>query len=183
MPFLVGDRIVLRDYRKEDLPYMRKWVNDNEITKYLSNIFLYPHTLHDTESFLNSLLEGRAGYKGFVIANKDTEEYIGQIDLIKIDWVNRVGTLGIVIGTKENLGKGYGTEAIKLLQEFAFNKLNLHKLELEVRDFNVRAINCYKKCGFIEEGRKRESFFADGKYHDTVIMGVLKREYLDLIKN
>lgn len=183
MPYLIGERIILRDYRKEDLPYMRKWVNEYEITQYLSNIFLYPHSLHDTESFLNSIIEGRAGFKGFVIAKKDTEEYIGQIDLVKIEWVNRIGTLGIVIGTKENLGKGYGTEAIKLLQDFAFNKLNLHKLELEVRDFNDRATNCYKKCGFIEEGRKRECFFADGKYYDNIQMGILKREYLSLIEN
>ena len=115
--------------------------------------------------------------KGFIIAHKDTEEYIGQLDLIKIDWPNRVGTIGIVIGTKENLGKGYGTEAIKLLQDFVFNKLNLNKLELDVRSFNERAIACYKKCGFIEEGRIRENFYVDGKYTDTIRMGLLKREW------
>lgn len=177
MPRLIGERIMLREYRKEDLPYMRKWVNDDEITQFLSNIFLYPHTLNDTENFLNTMLEGNTSIKGFVIANKETEEYIGQIDLIKLDWVNRVGTLGIVIGNKEYLSNGYGTEAIKLLQEFAFNKLNLHKLYLEVRAFNERAIRCYKKCGFKEEGRIRENFFVDGKYTDTLFMGVLKREY------
>lgn len=107
MARLIGDRIVLREYRREDLPYMRKWVNDIEITQYLSNIFLYPHTLNETENFLNNILQGASNFKGFVIAHKDTEEYIGQIDLIRIDWVNRVGTLGIVIGTKDNLSKGY----------------------------------------------------------------------------
>lgn len=157
---------------------MRKWVNDIEITKYLSHIFLYPHTLNTTESFLNSILEGNSGIKGFIIAHKTTEEYIGQIDLIKIDWINRIGTLGIVIGSREYLGKGYGTEAIKLIQKFAFNSLNLNKLDLEVRDYNERAIKCYKKCGFQEEGRIREAFFVDGKYTDTIFMGILKREYL-----
>lgn len=178
MPILTGDRIILREYRKDDLPYMRKWVNDIEITKYLSHIFLYPHTLNTTESFLNSILEGNSGIKGFIIAHKATEEYIGQIDLIKIDWINRIGTLGIVIGSREYLGKGYGTEAIKLIQKFAFNSLNLNKLDLEVRDYNERAIKCYKKCGFQEEGRIREAFFVDGKYTDTIFMGILKREYL-----
>ncbi len=177
MPRLMGERIMLREYKKDDLPYIRKWVNDSEITKFLSNVFLYPHTLNDTENFLNIMLQGNGNVKGFVIANKDTEEYIGQIDLIKIDWVNRVGTIGIVIGNKEYLSHGYGTEAIKLLQEFAFNKLNLHKLELQVRAFNDRAISCYKKCGFKEEGRIRENFYAEGKYSDTVHMGVLKREF------
>lgn len=177
MPNLAGKRIVLREYRKEDLPYMRKWVNNSEITKYLSHIFLYPHTLNTTEDFLNSMLQGNSGIKGFIIAHKETEEYIGQIDLIKIDWVNRVGTLGIVIGTTEYLGRGYGTEAIKLIQKFAFNRLNLHKLDLEVRAYNERAIRCYKKCGFKEEGRIRENYFFDGKYTDTLFMGILKSEY------
>ncbi len=102
----------------------------------------------EQKKFLNAMLEGNTDMKGFVIAHKDTEEYIGQIDLINIDWVNRIGTIGIVIGSKENLNKGYGTKAIKLLQEFAFNKLNLHKLDLEVRAYNERAINCYKKMWF-----------------------------------
>ncbi|WP_352418691.1 GNAT family protein [Proteiniborus sp.] len=178
MPILTGKRIILREYRKEDLTYIRKWVNNLEITQHLSHIFLYPHTMNATESFLNSMLDGSSGMKGFIIANKETEEYIGQIDLIKIDWVNRVGTLGIVIGNTEKLGKGYGTEAIKLIQEFAFNKLNLHKLDLEVRAYNKRAIKCYKKCGFIEEGRIRENYFIDGKYTDTLFMGILKNEWV-----
>jgi len=160
------------------LPYIRNWVNDPEITNYLSNIFLYPHTVNETEKFLNAMLEGKANMKGFVIAYKDTEEYIGQIDLINIDWINRIGAIGIVIGNKENLNKGYGTEAIKLLQEFAFNKLNLHKLELEVRAYNKRAINCYKKCRFKEEGRIRENFYINGEYTDTLFMGILKREWM-----
>src|SRR5699024_4648216 len=143
--------------------------------KYLSNIFLYPQSKIDTENFLEYMQRGNPNNRGFVIAHKDTEEYIGQLDLLKIDWPNRKASIGIVIGTKKNLGKGYGTEAIQVLQEFAFNKLNLHKLELEVRAFNHRAIACYKKCGFVEEGHIRENFFIDGKYTDTIYMGVLKR--------
>jgi RimJ/RimL family protein N-acetyltransferase len=181
MPRLIGERIMLREYKKEDLHSIRKWVNDDEITRFLSDNFVYPHTLNDTEKFLNSMLESTTNARGFIIAKKDTEEYIGQIDLIKIDWVNRIGTLGIVIGNKEYLSKGYGTEAIKLLEHFAFNNLNLHKLELEVRDFNDRAIHCYKKCGFKEEGRMRENFYSDGKYTDTLYMGILKREFEELL--
>lgn len=177
MAILVGDRIILREYRKDDLPYLRKWVNNPEITKYLSHIFVYPHTMTETETYLNSLIDGSSGIKGFVIANKEDEEFIGQIDLVKIDWINRIASLGIVIGNTENLGKGYGSEAIKLIQEFAFNRLNLHKIELEVREYNHRAIACYKKCGFVEEGRIRQNHFIDGKYTDTLLMGILKSEW------
>ena len=175
MSILIGERIILRDYRQDDLIHMRNWVNDHDITKYLSNVFLYPHSIYDTENFLEFMMKGSINTKGFVIAHKNTEEYIGQLDLLKIDWPNRKAAIGITIGTKENLGNGYGTEAIGVLQEFAFNKLNLHKLELEVREFNHRAIACYKKCGFIEEGRLRDDFYVDGAYSDTIVMGVLKK--------
>lgn len=172
---LTGERVILREYREEDFIHMRKWVNDYEITKYLSNLFIYPHTVKDTENFLKSMISGEM--KGFIIANKDTEEYIGQLDLINIDWINRIATMGIVIGSKEHLDKGYGTESIKLLQGLVFNKLNLNKLALDVRDFNTRAIACYKKCGFQIEGKIRDSYYEDGKYTDTIHMGLLKREW------
>lgn len=177
MPRLYGERIMLREYKKEDLGCMRMWVNDSEVTKNLSDIFLYPHTLNATENFLNAILEGKSEEKGFVIAHKETEEYIGQIGLIDIDWRNRVAVLGIVIGTETNRGKGYGTEAIKVLQEFVFNSLNLNKLELQLRDYNLRGYNCYLKCGFKEEGRKRQDFYCNGRYTDTIHMGILKSEY------
>ncbi|MEC0178398.1 GNAT family protein [Paenibacillus favisporus] len=180
MPQLIGSRIVLREYRKEDLIFMRKWCNDPEIVDNLSDIFLFPHTLNGTEQYLNSILEGKTEQKGFIIADKNTEEYIGQIDLFRLDWKNRSAELGIVIGIKEHLGKGYGTEAIKLLQGFVFNRLNLNRLQLEVHDFNERAYQCYLKCGFKEEGRLREKVFIHGRYSDTIYMSILKREYEEL---
>jgi len=177
MPKLTGKRIVLREYRKDDLIHMRKWVTNPNISDNLSDIFLYPNTMNQTESFLNSMLEGSANIKGFIIADKESEEYIGQIDLVNIDWKNRVAELGIVIGDEEKLGKGFGSEALMLLEEFVFNRLNLNKLQLTVHDYNKGAYKCYSKCGFKEEGRIRENFFINGRYTDIIHMGILKREY------
>lgn len=177
MSRLIGDRIFLREYSRDDLKFMRQWCNDPEIVDNLSDVFLFPHTENGTEQYLNSILEGKTEQKGFVIADKVTKEYIGQIDLFKIDWKNRSTELGIVIGIKKYLGNGYGTEAIKLLQNFVFNKLNLNRLQLEVHDFNERAYKCYIKCGFTEEGRLRENNFVNGRYSDTIYMSILKREY------
>ncbi|GAE06805.1 aminoglycoside N6'-acetyltransferase [Paenibacillus sp. JCM 10914] len=168
---------MLREYRAEDLPSMRRWCNDPEIVDNLSDAFLYPITLNGTEEYLNSVLNGETDQKGFIIAHKDTEEYIGQIDLFRIDWKNRSTELGIVIGMKEFHGHGYGTEAIMLMQEFVFNRLNLNRLQLEVNDFNTRAYQCYLKCGFKEEGRFRERTYINGRYADSIYMSILKREY------
>lgn len=174
---IYGERIMLREYKKEDLDSMRRWVNNPEIVDNLSDIFLYPHTVNSTEEFLNNMLQCKSDIMGFVVADIDTEEYIGQIDLVKIDWKNRVGEMGIVIGCKENLGQGYGKEAIKLFQKFVFESLNLNRLELKVHDYNTRARKCYVKCGFEEEGRIRQCFYKFGKYTDHIIMGILKNEY------
>lgn len=176
MPIILGERIILREYRKEDLKDIREWVNDPEVVENMSDIFLYPHTLTQTENWLTAQLEGK-GHQGFVIAHKDSQEYIGQIDFIEIDWRNRVGEIGIVIGAAANRGQGFGSEAIRLLQQFAFDTLNLNKIELKVHDYNERAFRCYLKCGFREEGRLREGFYKQGRYTDYILMGILKREY------
>lgn len=119
-------------------------------------------------------------HKRFVIAHKETEEYIGQIDIYKIDWKNRTAELGIVIGFNDYLNKGYGSEAIKLSQEFVFDQMNLNRLQLDVSDFNERAYRCYLKCGFKEEGRLRHRYYNNGSYVDSIIMGILKEEYQEM---
>lgn len=177
MPKLVGKRIVLREYRQEDFEFIKMWVTNPLIVDNLSDIFLYANTVNQTEAFLNMMLENKSDNRGFIIADKETEEYIGQIDFVHIDWKNRTAEIGIVIGSEENLGKGYGSEAIRVLEDFAFNRLNLHKLQLKVYEFNQRGYKCYLKCGFKEEGRIRENYFIYGKYHDTIHMGILKEEY------
>lgn len=178
MPRIYGQNIMLREYMKEDLPHMYEWVNDPDIVSNLSDIFLFPNTLNGVENYLNYILEGKASNEAhFVIAVKSTGKYLGQIDLKEIDWKNSVADLGIVIGKKENLGKGIGTEALKLLQNFVFERLNLNRLELAVHEDNERAKACYLKCGFIEEGRCRQKRYKNGKYIDMVLMSILRDEY------
>ena len=70
---------------------------------------------------------------------------------------------------------------MKILIEYGFNTLNLNRLDLKVNDFNLRAIKCYQKLGFIEEGRMRQSCFRNGEYHDQLIMSILRSEWKDRI--
>lgn len=179
MPRLLGKRIMLREYKREDFQSIRKWVNDPEVVDNLSDIFLSPHTIEMTEAFLNSVLKGEQEKTyHFVIADMKTEDYIGQIDLIHVDWKNRIAELGIVIGKRENRGKGFGSEALGLLQEFVFNRLNMNRLQLMVHSYNTGAYRCYLKSGFKEEGRMRESIYINGKYFDKIILSMLKSEFL-----
>ncbi|MFQ6000848.1 MAG: GNAT family N-acetyltransferase [Anaerolineae bacterium] len=103
--------------------------------------------------------------------------HIGNIGLHEIDHKDGKATLGIVIGEKGYWDQGYGTDAIKALLRFAFEELNLHRLYLSVFDFNKRAIRCYEKCGFRQEGVLRESLFRAGRYQNEILMGILRQEF------
>jgi RimJ/RimL family protein N-acetyltransferase len=80
-------------------------------------------------------------------------------------------------------GKGYGSEALKLLLQFAFLELNLHRIGLDVISYNEPAIRSYIRSGFSEEGRVREAIYREGKRYDRIYMGLLKQEWLALEGN
>ncbi len=178
MGYMIGERVMLREYRREDIESIRKWRNNVEITRFLSHIFLPPQTDPVTEDFLERVLSGRHNDYNFVIADKDTQAYIGQVDLFNLQSINRTAELGVVIGDLEKVGKGIGTEAITLMLGFAFLRANLQRIDLWVNANNPRAIRCYEKCGFVREGVRRHCHFEDGDYIDLVMMGALREEWL-----
>lgn len=90
---------------------------------------------------------------------------------------DRRAALAIGIEDPAYLGKAYGAEAIRLALTFAFER-GLHRISLRVLASNARAVACYRKCGFIEEGRERETAFVEGSWQDDLIMGLLDREFV-----
>ncbi|MGE5572869.1 MAG: GNAT family N-acetyltransferase [Bacteroidota bacterium] len=177
---LCSNRVVLREFRREDIGPIHQWVNNENIIKYLT-FPLFPQSLEETTEFLERQLhkKGAPNEGIFAIALKDDPklEYIGAIGLHAIDYRNRHCELGIVIGREDLLGKGLGREAIGLALEFAFNFLNMHKVNLRVFEYNERGRRCYLKCGFREEGRIREQRFYDSRYWDEIIMGMTGDEF------
>jgi RimJ/RimL family protein N-acetyltransferase len=95
---------------------------------------------------------------------------------MKIEWKDRVASAGIVIGEKEHWGRGVGRDAMTTLARFAFDELNLHRIELQVLDDNERARRCYAACGFRCEGVRRQAIFRGGRYHDVTSMALLADE-------
>lgn len=91
-------------------------------------------------------------------------EYLGNIGFHNIDWKNRNAEVGIVIGKKEYWDKRYGTDAMYTLLDFAFSRMNLHKICLSVFDFNLGATRSYQKCGFKKEGNLREMFYNEPRF-------------------
>jgi RimJ/RimL family protein N-acetyltransferase len=171
---LEGKLVRLRAIEPEDLDRNFEWVNDHDVTRHL--VIRYPLS-RDVE---RGFVEGRnANSFANTILAIETKEgvHIGNCGLHEVQPENRKASLGIMIGDKQYWSNGYGTDAVTTLLRFGFGEMNLNRVWLHVFEFNERAIACYKKCGFVEEGRLRENHYGEGRYWDTVTMGILRSEY------
>lgn len=167
--------IKLRKLSASDYTTYHDWRNDIEVMETTSpQLDIY--TLEETEQYISAIVS-QSTAKGYLIEYKETEQTVGIVSLINIDYKNRSAECIIDIGVKDMWGKGIGTAAISLILEFAFNELNLQRVYLQVFSFNERAIKLYEKMGFVHEGKFRQALYRSGKWHDIVIMGILKDEY------
>lgn len=107
----------------------------------------------------------------------DAGGFIGHIRFHSLAPADRRAALAIGIEHPDYLGRGFGAEAIRLALAYMFER-GLHRISLRVLASNARAIACYRKCGFVEEGRERETAFVGGAWRDDLIMGILDREFV-----
>lgn len=122
-------------------------------------------------------LRGPAGQNRAVYAIHSSSKAVGIAQLYQIAPFQRRANLGIFIGPSAERGCGVGHVASCLLLDFAFNGLDLRRVELEVQASNTAAIQLYERLGFVREGVKRQDYFADGAYWDTYLYGLLKEEF------
>lgn len=171
---ITGDRLYLSPFNAEDPESYAKWaewMNDRTV----SDNFGGHHNLVSVADAKKTVAELQGCRFDIVLLEDD--ELIGHISLHDIDHRNRHCFMGIVIGDEDHRGKGYGTEAVRLLLEFGFKTMNLHNIMLSVHADNHEAITCYKKIGFREAGRRREWVFKNGKYIDVLYMDMLSNEF------
>lgn len=176
-----SERIILRKMTAQDAEVYHKWRNDIDVMQTTAPL-LDVYTIEETEKFVNQIISGSSS-KSYIIVEKQSKKPIGVTSLIKIDYKNRNAECIIDIGEKDAWGKGYGAEAMKLLLDYGFMELNLHRIYLRVFSFNSRAIKLYEKVGFKQEGISREAIFRNGAWHDIIHMAVLQSEYFGKIKN
>lgn len=170
------DKLYLRKVRSDDVDVYHEWRNDIDVMKTTSP-FLNVYTYEDTKDFFDNVILASGGSEGYIIMDKTEDIEVGIVSLTNIDYKNSNCEIIIDLGNKEFWGKGYGRIASELLLNFAFKEMNIHRVYLNVFSFNERAIGLYKKIGFVEEGRSRESIFRNGEYHDVVQMGLLASEF------
>jgi ribosomal-protein-alanine N-acetyltransferase len=172
--FLEGDRIYLRGVCPDDVneAYYR-WMNDPEVNKYLESRF-YPHSLERLRDYVCSKL-GDQENPFFAIILKEGDRHIGNIKLGPINTIHRFADIGIIIGEQDCWGKGYGTEAIRLIVEYAFNTLNLHKVTAGFYKPNIKSMKAFEKAGFSQEGVRKSHCYCDGKYVDDILFGLVRK--------
>ncbi len=178
---LRGKSVLLRPVRRSDTSCFLKWFNDPEVVQYIDHYL--PMTEMGEEKFIEELGTTRA--KSDVIFVIEVVEGasakpIGNCGLHRISAKDHNAVFGIVIGEKDYWSKGYGLEAARLLINYGFQQLNLHRISSSALAYNERSIKLHKRIGFREEGRFREGIFKNGQYHDVLQFGILRDEWKGL---
>lgn len=173
--FLKGNKIDLCPLDANgDLAHYVSWVNNQENTRYMS-VGSYPTTENQLKEYIESFHPRVGILLGIVMRNGN--RHIGNITLHHIDHQNRTGEIGILIGDSKVQGKGFGSEAVRLIARHAFFRLNLNKLTTGMVVENVPSQKMFEKVGFKLEGRLRQHFYKDGKYLDCLRFGLLRSEF------
>lgn len=162
----------IRPLEKKDLPYIYQQENSRKV---MALWFQEAYTSFDELELLYDRHVLDQTERRFVV--EDDKQFIGVVELMYIDGLHRHTEIKIIIHP-DYQGNGYAQMAIKAGIEYAFKVLNMHKFYLYVDVDNDAAIHIYKKVGFIEEGILRGHFFAEGKYHDSMMMGMLATEFV-----
>ena len=175
--FLEGEIVFLRAFESEDKSVIAQL--ENHPTPRSTLLYALPTSpQQQLEKTLKQIDDPNTIV--LTICNKKTANPIGQTGFFRIDWVGRMTTFYIGISDKSNQGKGFGKETVKLMLEYAFDILNLHRVQLHVATENIAAIKVYEQNGFLVEGLLREAMYGQGKYHDFHLMGILKKDYIKL---
>lgn len=176
---LIGEQIVLRPLKIEDLDKTHEWRNNLELIKLTQGI-RFPKSLEmDREWFENALNDKSNRNIYFGIDEIETGEFVGIIQLNSIDYISGTAIWGFIIGDKINQGRGFSVEAPTLLFDYAFNILNLRKIFGYPISFNNATLHMHKKIGnFVEEGRLKSHVFFDGRFHDVLILSLFRKDYL-----
>jgi len=174
-PFIVGERIYLRPLEPaQDNHLYSTWMNDEEIRRYFS---IYPTSDTRGKERLE-LLYKDGKHIIFGVALNENNRLIGLVGLNDINYINQSAEFYIIIGDRSAWGKGYGTEATKLMLRYGFMELNLNRIQSQTMEVNIGGWRADEKAGFKYEGMLREAIQRFGKYHDVRVSSVLRSEYL-----
>ena len=175
---LIGENVILRPLKIEDLEKTHKWRNNLELIKLTQGVRVPKSLEMDREWFNNALIDKSNRNIYFGIDEIKTNEFVGIIQLNSIDYISGTAIWGFIIGEKDKHGKGYSVEAPNLLFQYAFNVLNLRKVTGYPIAFNNATMRMHQKIGnFIQEGELKKQVYFDGNYHNVLILSLFKEDF------
>jgi RimJ/RimL family protein N-acetyltransferase len=171
---LEGSKVRLRPVREEDLPHFVRWLNDRDVLQWLT--LPKPPTMDEEQQWWEA-------------EQRDPNDIVWAIETLdgrllgdmalRPNPLGRWADLGLFIGEKGVWSRGYGTDAVRTLLRYAFAGMRLNRVSLTADELNARALRCYEKCGFVREGLMRQHRVVDGQFRNTVMMGILREEFLE----
>lgn len=171
-----GKTVRLSRLTRDDANAMAAWTEDAGYLRLQDTEIAALETADEVVASIDRQNDSSTTF-AFGIRRIGDDALVGTIGLYDIAWANRTAWVGVGIGNREDWGKGYGSEAMGLVMSYAFDELNLHRLQLTVIDYNPRALEMYEKLGFAREGVYREFIERDGERHDLILYGLLRPEW------
>lgn len=168
------ERTYFRPLERKDLPKRAEWLNHPVVRETL--LLRFPVSLAETEMWFEHILQDSTR-RDFVIFLKKTDEPIGVIGWLNIDWVHRKAEASMAIGRADLWRKGIGTEALHKLLDYGFNELGLNRQYAYVLDFNTGSLKMALRSGFKREGLLKQDVLIHGEYHNRIMLGVTRETF------
>jgi len=167
--------IELKALESKDVDLFYNWINDDEVIRYSLSIFQKLFSKAEIEQWYEKLLNDSKNLNlGLYL--KENGCLIGYAGICNISKMNKSGEYFIFIGDKTQWGRGISTEVTKNIVKIGFDELDLHRIYLSVSEPNIGGLKSYKKAGFKEEGILRDAAFREGRFHNKIVMSILKME-------
>jgi RimJ/RimL family protein N-acetyltransferase len=176
-----GRLVTLRAIEERDLAALQSWENDPAVQDGIGET--HPPSSMDFHDAWFRALKSDPLSQRLIVDTPDLGA-IGLSSIVNIDWRHRHAWHGLVLGAAESRGKGYGTDAIMATMRYAFDELDLERLDGAMIEYNERSLATYcgKRLGWKIEGRRRHYFFRKGRYWDQVLVGITRQDYLDTVE-
>jgi RimJ/RimL family protein N-acetyltransferase len=172
--------IELEYFEHSDFTQLINWIDSpKSLLQWGGPAFGFPLTTDQLEKYIENANNDYSDTLVYKVMDSESGDVIGHISLGKIDRKNKSARVGkVLVGDKNVRGKGIGQLMIKEILKIAFEELKLHRVGLGVFDFNVSAIACYEKAGFIKEGLLRDTGKNGEEYWNQWEMSILENEWV-----
>ncbi|MFP4545610.1 MAG: GNAT family N-acetyltransferase [Methanomassiliicoccales archaeon] len=173
-PLITADMVGLRSLESPDFPYLHKWFNAPRVRESMGARRCPDFVSMEEE---RRIVEGKLRdpeQMNFIIHHLRRNAPVGIASLVNMNRRTASAELQLVVGEADLWGQGICQETVRLLLDHAFQVHNLHRVHLRVAERDRGAVSCYRRCGFVEEGRARHDHFSGGEWRDSLLMSVIR---------